>query len=76
MGAILAKIKQEPVMSQGLVQAVMAFAVAFGLDMRPPQIASILALSAAVLSFVTRTQVTPTVNANPASGAEATSKAA
>ncbi len=55
-------IKQEPVMFQGLIQAVLALALSFGLKLTGDQVGAILAASAAVLSFATRTQVTPVAN--------------
>ena len=43
----------------GLVQAVTALVIAFGVTLTQGQIGSILAASAALLAVVTRTQVTP-----------------
>lgn len=51
--------KLEPVLVLGAVQAILALAVAFGLDLSAEQVGAIVAASAAVLSVVTRTQVTP-----------------
>lgn len=56
-------IKREPVLFQGLLQAGLGLAVAFGLSLSVLQIAALLAFTAAVLSFITRTLVTP--NAPP-----------
>lgn len=55
-------IKGEPVLFQGVIQAALALTVAFGGDISSIQIGSILALSAAVLSWITRSQVTPLGN--------------
>jgi hypothetical protein len=52
-------IKGEPVLFQGVIQAALALAVAFGSGLSSVQIGAILAFSAAVLSWVTRSQVTP-----------------
>ena len=52
--------KQEPVLVLGVVQAVLALVVSFGLNLTGDQIGAILAVSAAILSVVARTQVLPT----------------
>lgn len=54
------RIKNEPALYIGLVQAILALVVTFGLDLSVEQVGAILAVTAAVLSVVTRTQVTPT----------------
>ena len=51
---------REPALIIGLVQAALALAVGFGLPLTAEQTALILATSAALLSVVTRSQVTPT----------------
>ena len=56
---MLEKIKNEPVLVTALVQAVLAAAIAFGLDLNDGQVAAILGLTGAVLAFVARSQVTP-----------------
>jgi len=53
-------IKQEPVLFQGIIQAALALLGAFGVKLGAVQVGSILALSAAILSFWTRNRVTPT----------------
>jgi len=55
-------IKGEPVLFQAVIQASLALAVAFGGNISPIQIGAILAMSAAVLSWITRRQVTPLRN--------------
>ena len=50
---------KEPAVIIGLVQTVLALVVSFGLDLSTDQVGSIMALSAAVLAFVTRSQVVP-----------------
>ena len=59
MNWLITRIQQEPVMLQGIVQAILGLAVSFGTNLSTQQIAGILALSASILSFVTRSQVTP-----------------
>jgi uncharacterized membrane protein HdeD (DUF308 family) len=54
------RIKKEPVLFQGLIQAALGLFAAFWPHISPQQLAAILALTAAVLSFVTRQYVTPT----------------
>lgn len=54
---------REPAVIIGLVQALLALAVGFGLDITAEQTALILATTAAVLAVVTRSQVTPTSKA-------------
>lgn len=56
---MLTLIKSEPVLFQGVIQAGLALAVAFGSNLDAVQTGSILAFSAAILSFATRRQVTP-----------------
>jgi hypothetical protein len=56
---MLERINQEPALTLGVVQALIALAVGFGLPVTPEQTALIVAATAAVLSWVTRTQVTP-----------------
>lgn len=50
---------REPAIIIGLVQAVIALGASFGLDLTPEQIGGLLAVTAAVLSVVTRSRVTP-----------------
>ena len=50
---------REPALILGAVQAVLALALAFGLDLSVEQTGAILAATAAVLAVVTRSQVTP-----------------
>ena len=56
------RIRREPALVAGLVQAVLALLVAFGLDLTGEQTASILAVTAALLAVLTRAQVTPVVD--------------
>lgn len=50
---------REPALVMGAIQAAIALAVSFGLDLSPEQIGALLAFSAAVLSLVVRAKVTP-----------------
>lgn len=43
----------------GIIQALLALLIAFGLDLTSDQTAAILGVSAAVLAVVTHTQVSP-----------------
>jgi len=56
---MLERIQQEPALTLGLVQALIAVAVGFGLPVTPEQVGLIVAFTAAVLSWVTRSNVTP-----------------
>ena len=62
MRKLMQRIQQEPVMFQGVIQATLALTVTLGLKLKAEDIAAILGVSAALLSFLTRTQVTPLVN--------------
>ena len=44
---------------QGLVQTGIALGVSFGLHMSPEQVGAIVAFTAALLAFLTRSSVTP-----------------
>jgi hypothetical protein len=61
-------VKNEPVLFQGVIQAALALAVAFGSNLDAAQIGAILAFSAAILSFATRTHVTPVTNPRASDG--------
>ena len=50
---------REPALILAAVQAVLAVAIGFGLDVSPEQLSLILAATAAVLGVVTRQRVTP-----------------
>lgn len=54
------RIKREPALVSGLVAAALALAIAFGLDLTEKQVGAIMAVVAAVLALVVRSQVTPT----------------
>jgi hypothetical protein len=52
-------IKAEPVYFQGIIQSVIAVGTSFGLHLDGNQVGAILAVTAAILSFLTRQQVSP-----------------
>lgn len=56
---MLKLIQAEPVRFVGAVQATLALAVLFGVDLSPEQLAGIVLAIAAWIGFVTRSQVTP-----------------
>lgn len=56
---MLNKIKTEPAVIAGLVQAILAAVVAFGLHLTDAQVAGILGVTAAVLALFVRSQVVP-----------------
>jgi hypothetical protein len=62
---MVTRLKNEPAMLLGLVQAVLAVAVSFGFKLSPEQVGALVALSAAGSAFLVRQQVSPV--ANPAS---------
>jgi len=52
-------IKSEPVFFQAVIQAGIALGISFGLSMTTEQVGAIMAFTAALLAFLTRTAVTP-----------------
>jgi hypothetical protein len=53
-------LRSEPALILGLVQAIIALVLAFGVDLSEEQIGSILALTAVALAVATRMLVSPT----------------
>lgn len=51
---------REPALILGVVQAVLALALSFGLDLSSDQMGAILAVTAAILALVVRAKVAPT----------------
>lgn len=70
MSWIVDRVKEEPVAFQGVVQTGLALGIAFGLNISTEALGAIVAFSAALLSFLTRTQVTPLANPRDQSGTE------
>ena len=66
---MLSYIREEPVLLQGLIQAALALLVAFGTHLTATQVGSIVAFTAALLSCLTRSQVTPVANPKAIDGA-------
>jgi predicted cation transporter len=60
--AILDRMQREPALVVGLVGAVIALLLAFGLDLSVDQQGAIMAAVVAVLAVVTRQSVTPNVS--------------
>lgn len=56
---LLTTVQREPAVVAGLVQAVLAALLAFGVDMSTEQTAAVMGLSAALLAFVVRRRVSP-----------------
>lgn len=54
------RIRKEPAIVAGVVQAVLGLLLAFGVDLSTEQTGAILAVTAAVLALFVRSQVTPT----------------
>ena len=59
------RIRNEPVLVTGLVEAVLALLLAFGVNLSPEQVGAVLAVVAAVLALVVRRKVTPTHTERP-----------
>lgn len=59
-------IRNEPALIVGLVQAILALVLAFGVSLSEEQIGSILAITSVILAIVTRMLVTPTSSTPPA----------
>ena len=50
---------REPALVMGALNAIIALAVGFGLDLSPDQIGAIMAAVAAVIAVIVRSRVTP-----------------
>src|SRR5262249_48266167 len=62
MAGLWKLVRQQPVYCQGVIQAIIALAVSFGANLSSGQVGALTAATAAILAFVTQTQVTPVVN--------------
>jgi uncharacterized membrane protein YphA (DoxX/SURF4 family) len=58
---IITRIKEEPVAVMAIIEAALAVTVVFGLALTTAQVAAVLGLAGAILTFIARQQVTPTV---------------
>lgn len=56
---MLNRIRTEPALVAGLVQALLGLAVVFGVPLSPEQTGAVMAVTAAVLALVVRAKVTP-----------------
>ena len=65
MDKIIAFIRSEPVAIAALIAAAISLAVAFGLSISPEQKVAILIFVGAVLTAITRQNVSPTSNSAP-----------
>lgn len=52
-------MQSEPALILGVVQAVIALAISFGLHLTPAQVGAITALAAAISAFIVRAHVSP-----------------
>lgn len=50
---------REPVMFMAVLQAGLALGLSFGVKLSPEQIGAVMAFAAAVIGFITRSQVSP-----------------
>ena len=58
--SIIERLRTEPALVAGVVQALLALLLAFGVPLSDEQVGAIIAVSAAVLAIVVRQRVTPT----------------
>lgn len=72
IGAVWNLILREPVYSQGFVVALIATGTSFGLGWNGAQVGAVSALSAALLSLLTRQAVTPVASPTLPTGTSVT----
>jgi hypothetical protein len=70
MQTLVDLIRREPVLSQGVVQAIFACAATFGLPMSQQQLGGLLALSAASLALLARSHTTSVAHPRTRGGAD------
>ena len=58
--SIIERLRTEPALVAGVVQALLALLLAFGVPLSDEQVGAIIAVSAAILAIVVRQQVSPT----------------
>jgi uncharacterized membrane protein YphA (DoxX/SURF4 family) len=56
---IINRIKSEPAIVSGVIQALLGLLLAFGVDLSTEQVGAVMAVTAALLALVVRSQVTP-----------------
>jgi hypothetical protein len=54
------KLKDEPALAAAVLQAILAVAISFGLDLSAEQVGAIVALAAAISALFVRRRVSPT----------------
>lgn len=59
MSAIVERVKNEPALLSGAIQAVLGLLLAFGVDLSNEQTGAIMVVTAAILAFITRAAVVP-----------------
>jgi hypothetical protein len=64
------RIKNEPALVYGAVQAIIGLVLAFGIDLSNEQTGAIMVATAAILAFVVRAAVVPVRKVNPATPVE------
>lgn len=64
MSNLTDRIRTEPVLVTGVVQAALVLAASFGLNLSPEQTGAILAATTALLAFVARSKVIPVSKAS------------
>jgi len=58
--SIIERLRTEPALVAGVVQALLALLLAFGVPLSDEQVGAIIAVSAAILAIVVRQRVSPT----------------
>lgn len=59
---MLERIKNEPAVVAGIVQALLGLLLAFGVNLSTEQVGAVMAVTAALLALLVRSQVTPVRN--------------
>lgn len=59
---MLERIKNEPAVVAGVVQALLGLLLAFGVNLSTEQVGAVMAVTAALLALLVRSQVTPVRN--------------
>lgn len=62
LSAFLRLVRREPALVAGVLQALLAVFVAFGVPLTDGQVAAVLGLAAAVCALAVRSSVTPTLH--------------
>lgn len=59
MRALIERVKDEPALVSGLVQALLGLLLTFGLPLTDEQVGAVMVLTAALLAFIVRAKVMP-----------------